>query len=440
MNRIKSIYTSISILKDLLIIFFIYNKEFINQLEIFPSLITVFFLITYWTLFNYVLGQYEYRFKDLKGKIISNGLNTLIVLFSANFIYIIINLLTDKININISDLFIFINIIFKIFVIIFISQSIVDIFARNNYSKNNKWLVLADNERYEKLINLNSQFNNNYKIFRINKDSEEIIINRFKGLIIDHNTTLSNQEKNIYLKIKENNLEIINTLGWFEKYLQISPADLHSSNDMFNLETCLNFKNINFRVKRVGDIFFSLFLLFFLSPLILLIIICLFLSQGKPIFYSQTRSGLNGRKIEIIKFRTMIVNAEKNGPQWSKKNDKRITLLGKILRKFRLDELPQLLNVIKGDMSLIGPRPERPEFDKKLNKKIINYNFRYSIKPGLSGWAQVNYHYSSNLNDAINKLNYDIYYIKNQSTYLDFLILFKTIKLILNARGWVSKF
>lgn len=135
----------------------------------------------------------------------------------------------------------------------------------------------------------------------------------------------------------------------------------------------------------------------------------------------------------------MVVNAEINGPQWSGKDDKRVTFIGKLLRRFRLDELPQLINVIKGDMSLIGPRPERPEFDKELKKKISNYSFRYAVKPGLSGWAQVNYHYSSNFEDALNKLNYDIYYIKHQSILLDLIILFKTIKIIFFARGWVSK-
>ena len=135
----------------------------------------------------------------------------------------------------------------------------------------------------------------------------------------------------------------------------------------------------------------------------------------------------------------MIINAEKDGPQWSIKNDKRITKIGRILRKFRLDELPQLLNVIKGDMSLIGPRPERPVLEMELIKKIDNYSLRHTIKPGLSGWAQVNYHYVASFDDVINKLSYDLYYIKNQSIFLDFIILFKTIKIVLNGRGSVPK-
>ena len=131
----------------------------------------------------------------------------------------------------------------------------------------------------------------------------------------------------------------------------------------------------------------------------------------------------------------MNVSAEKDGAKWYVLGDTRVTKVGKILRLFRIDELPQLLQVITGDMSLIGPRPERPEFDDKLSEKIPFYDYRYTIKPGLSGWAQVNYPYGSSKKDSIEKLNYDIYYIKNFSIFLDFIILFKTIKLVLNAKG-----
>ena len=173
---------------------------------------------------------------------------------------------------------------------------------------------------------------------------------------------------NIYHQIKKSNLEILNILNWYEKYLQISPNNQNSFSLLIDLQSRLNFKSINYRIKRIGDIFLSLFLILILSPLIIIIILCLFFLEGNPIFYTQIRTGLNTKCIKIIKFRTMVVNAEINGPQWSGKDDKRVTFIGKLLRRFRLDELPQLINVIKGDMSLIGPRPERPEFDKELKK------------------------------------------------------------------------
>lgn len=439
MNSFKPIYTCTSILKDLFLIIFVFCNEFKSIFNTYPNLLIVFCLTAYWILFNYILGQYEANFDKLKTKIISNGFNTILILVSANIIYILINLITDKVNLSIVDFFIYINIIFKIFMYIFITQVILDIFIKQRITETNKWIIISTEERYKKLIKINSEFKNNFKIiwfenYKINNNFDD-----FKGIIIDDNISSDYKDLKIYPQIKKKNLEIINILKWLEKYFQISPSELHSFNDIFTLKSNLNFNNINFRIKRIGDIFLSLFLIISLLPFIIIILISLQIVQGNPLFYSQVRNGLNGKVIKIIKFRTMIINAEKDGPQWSIKNDKRVTLLGKFLRKFRLDELPQLINVIKGDMSLIGPRPERPEFDKELSKSIINYNFRYSVKPGLSGWAQVNYHYSSNINETINKLNYDIYYIKYQSIYLDFIILFKTLKIIFNARGWVSK-
>ena len=131
----------------------------------------------------------------------------------------------------------------------------------------------------------------------------------------------------------------------------------------------------------------------------------------------------------------MIADAEKYGEQWADKNDKRITKIGLILRKLRIDELPQLLLVLSGEMSLIGPRPERPKIDTMLRKHLPNYDLRYSIKPGISGWAQVNFPYGASIEDASLKLSYDLYYIKNFSILLDFMIFFKTLKLVINGKG-----
>ena len=147
-------------------------------------------------------------------------------------------------------------------------------------------------------------------------------------------------------------------------------------------------------------------------PFLFITSILIKLEDGGPIFYTQVRNGFEGKKFKIIKLRTMIINAEKDGVQWSNKTDKRITKVGYILRKLRIDELPQLLLVITGDMSLIGPRPERPNIDNILRKEIPNYDLRYLIKPGISGWAQVNYPYGASIEDAKFKLSYDLYYIK----------------------------
>ncbi len=188
--------------------------------------------------------------------------------------------------------------------------------------------------------------------------------------------------------------------------------------------------------KRVIDIIFSILLgvmslVFY--PFIILIIRS---STPGPIFYRQKRVGQAGEIFEIIKFRTMVQNAEKKtGAVWASDNDPRVTRAGKFLRKSRLDELPQLWNILKGDMAFVGPRAERPEFQDLLQKNVPFYEERYLIKPGLSGWAQINFRYGSSVEDASEKLKYDLYYIKNRSLTLDLGIILKTIRISLQQSG-----
>ena len=155
----------------------------------------------------------------------------------------------------------------------------------------------------------------------------------------------------------------------------------------------------------MGDFTVSLILLLIASPLFILISLLIYLEDGKPIFNSQIRTGFKGKKIRIYKFRSMIKNAEKFGPQWSSSEDLRITKVGKIIRAFRIDELPQLLSTIKGNMSLIGPRPERPEIEKSLLNEIPFYEYRNILKPSISGWAQVNFNYAASKEDTEKKLS-----------------------------------
>ncbi|HMZ90644.1 MAG TPA: sugar transferase, partial [Chitinophagales bacterium] len=153
-------------------------------------------------------------------------------------------------------------------------------------------------------------------------------------------------------------------------------------------------------------------------------------------FYSQDRVGENNKPFSIIKFRTMIVDAEKHtGPKFADRNDPRITRIGNILRKTRLDELPQCWNILRGDINLIGPRPERDFFVQELSKQIPFFSLRSAVKPGLTGWAQVNYHYANNFDDTLVKLQYDMYYIKHRSLYLDMVIILKTIGVMIKFKG-----
>ncbi|HHJ81090.1 MAG TPA: sugar transferase, partial [Candidatus Tenderia electrophaga] len=152
--------------------------------------------------------------------------------------------------------------------------------------------------------------------------------------------------------------------------------------------------------------------------------------------YKQVRVGQNWRLFQVLKFRSMVVDAEKDGaPQWAQKNDSRVTRIGKFLRRSRIDELPQIFNVLKGDMSFIGPRPERPEFVELLAEKIPYYAERHRVKPGITGWAQVRYPYGASDDDAREKLQYDLYYVKNYSLFLDCLIMFQTVEVVIFGAG-----
>lgn len=176
----------------------------------------------------------------------------------------------------------------------------------------------------------------------------------------------------------------------------------------------------------------AILLLILFSPIMLITAIVVKLTSPGPIFHRQQRVGLNGRVFTVYKFRSMYVDAEaRTGPVWAKKDDPRITVPGKWIRRFRIDEFPQLLNVLRNDMALVGPRPERPEFVKSLNEHIPYYNYRHCVKPGITGWAQINYKYGDTLEDAIMKLEYDLYYIKNLTVWLDLYIIFQTLKVML---------
>jgi lipopolysaccharide/colanic/teichoic acid biosynthesis glycosyltransferase len=171
-------------------------------------------------------------------------------------------------------------------------------------------------------------------------------------------------------------------------------------------------------------------------PLMIIIALLVKVDSTGPVFYTQKRVGEKGEVFDIIKFRSMRVDAETSGsPQWAVRNDPRVTRAGKILRAMRLDELPQLINVLRGDLDFVGPRPERPEFVEELKRVIPYYTLRHSVKPGLTGWAQVMFPYSGTVEESKNKLQYDLFYIKNMSVKLDFLILFKTMKIVLLGRG-----
>lgn len=189
-------------------------------------------------------------------------------------------------------------------------------------------------------------------------------------------------------------------------------------------------------VKRAFDIVCATILIVLSFPVMLVTSILIVLESGAPILYLQERVGLNGRLFNVIKFRSMGTDAEKDGkPRWASASDNRVTRVGRVIRKLRIDELPQLFSVLTGDMSLVGPRPERPYFVDKLTQEIPYFAVRQSVKPGVTGWAQVRYQYGASVEDSAEKLQYDLYYVKNHTLFLDLVVLFETVGVVLMGKG-----
>lgn len=257
----------------------------------------------------------------------------------------------------------------------------------------------------------------------------EIVIavdDRRKGLPVDD-----------ILDCKMSGIVIFDLLTFFEKETSRVSIDLlHPSWIYYSPGFNLGVMGKN--GKRMMDIIASLIMIILFSPLwIAVTLASLIESRGRdPILYSQVRVGENGRHFRVYKFRSMRTDAEADGvARWATTNDSRVTILGAFIRKTRLDEIPQLINVLKGDMSLVGPRPERPEFVLDLEKMIPYYRERHRVKPGLTGWAQLRYQYGSSLEDAKQKLQYDLYYVKNSNLFLDMVILLETVEVVLMGKG-----
>jgi sugar transferase (PEP-CTERM system associated) len=189
-------------------------------------------------------------------------------------------------------------------------------------------------------------------------------------------------------------------------------------------------------VKRAFDIVCAALLFIVAAPIMAITAVLIKLESAGPVFYRQERVGLNGRTFPVIKFRSMRTDAEKDGkPRWAAANDDRITRVGHVIRRLRIDELPQIFNVLRGDMSLVGPRPERPYFVEQLTQRIPFYAVRHSVKPGVTGWAQVRYAYGATVEDSQEKLQFDLYYVKNHTLFLDLVVLLETVGVVLTGKG-----
>ena len=265
--------------------------------------------------------------------------------------------------------------------------------------------------------------------FAVRNEVDELVValdDRRRGLPLDD-----------ILDCKMSGIKVLDLLSFFEKETSRINIDiLHPSwiyfSDGFQLG------GLGQYAKRMMDIVGAALILLVGLPVMLLVALAIFIESGGrgPIFFHQTRVGLDGRPFKVYKFRSMRTDAEADGvARWASKNDSRITRVGAFIRKTRLDEMPQAYNVLKGEMSLVGPRPERPEFVEQLMKQIPYYNERHRVKPGLTGWAQLCYEYGATMDDARMKLQYDLYYVKHASVFLDLIILLETVEVVLWGKG-----
>jgi len=239
------------------------------------------------------------------------------------------------------------------------------------------------------------------------------------------------------LDCKLSNINIIDFVAFWEREKGMLRIEMLNPSWMIFCDGCHQ-GNISKFTYRTFDLILSSIILVLMMPFLLITALLIYIENGfkGPIFYRQFRTGLNDKPFELLKFRSMVINAEANGEaKWAAQNDQRITWIGKLIRKVRIDELPQILNIFKGDMSLVGPRPERPEFVKELQKKIPFYEVRHRVKPGLAGWAQLKYPYGASEQDSYNKLQYDLYYVKNHSFIMDLFVLLQTIEVIILGKG-----
>ena len=419
------IYLFFSIFKDSIS----YQIVFIF-LTLFSSLI--------WIISSYIIGRYANLNADKAQIILKNFFKTFLnICFNIFFTQVLFRIFWDWNYMNFESFSDFLNdfssFYIKVFVLSGLSQLLFGIYLSKNFSNRSVWYFLGDKNK-EKFFNEIIGSKAKYKVLNFEKADLTSQIDA-KGIIIDDEKLLKKNNIKFLFELNNKGMKLMKVSNWCERYLNRYPSELIQVNEIIEGIFTYDENSFKARIKRIIETILSLFILIFTFPLIIIAAFLIKLEDKGPIFYTQIRNGFEGRQFKIIKLRTMIINAEKDGIQWSKESDNRITKIGRILRKLRIDELPQLLLVLSGEMSLIGPRPERPKFDDLLREHIPNYDLRYSIKPGISGWAQVNFPYGASIEDSKLKLSYDIYYIKNFSIFLDFMIFFKTLKLVLNGKG-----
>ena len=424
---------------DATLFYLLYLISFYWRFNLWPvNSFRIAFLLCFWLLGSYISGRYfsgDSSKNSPNGmtfikQIASTGLVLLLILGASIFHSWLLNQSVEEAT-------------FRSFLIPFLGslavlssavQALVTYFSINHISETSSvWYFVGTSAAYDQLLH-KLQWTR-LKVSLVHHSLESLKNINPLQIVVEDLYTQDPDTLRTLLYYQQHGATVMSRLAWCEFALQRFPSDFLTEANLLDEDFSIQAISFQTRLKRIGDVVVSLCLLILTSPLLLLSCILIKLTDGGPILYSQFRNGYGGKPYRIWKLRSMSVNAEYLGVQWSSRLDSRVTRVGSLLRRTRVDELPQLFCVLTGSMSLIGPRPERPEFDHKLEQNIPFYKLRYSMRPGLSGWAQVNYPYGASFQDSENKLSYDLYYLRNFSFWLDLLIFLKTVRLVFNGRG-----
>ena len=389
------------------------------------AMIIVSALIAYYIANVYNVATNKYKLKDMTTVIVINGILMTVTTFSKIFTFY-----EGIILFGIITIF---QIAFRYIVIMGVVEKERVVFVgENDYTQDLLESVKKDGQ-YVFTASLN-----NIDMKALGKEIVEMYKTKKFDVLVDFTDKLLGDPKltGKLLQYKLEGLQYYNYLEFYETYENKLPIS-HLSPKWFLENTGFEIyhNNFNLKAKRLLDLFFAMLIGIFAAPVIILAAIIVKLESKGPIFFIQERIGEGNKKFNIVKFRSMTTDAEKDGPQWASKNDNRVTKFGKIMRATRIDELPQLWNVLRGEMSFVGPRPEREFFIQQLEKEIPYYNLRHTVKPGLTGWAQVMYPYGASVEDAYRKLQYDLYYIKHHSIPFDVKVLLKTVTIVIFGKG-----
>ena len=389
------------------------------------AMIIVSALIAYYIANVYNVATNKYKLKDMTTVIVINGILMTVTTFSKIFTFY-----EGIILFGIITIF---QIAFRYIVIMGVVEKERVVFVgENDYTQDLLESVKKDGQ-YLFTASLN-----NTDMKALGKEIVEMYKTKKFDVLVDFTDKLLGDPKltGKLLQYKLEGLQYYNYLEFYETYENKLPIS-HLSPKWFLENTGFEIyhNNFNLKAKRLLDLFFAMLIGIFAAPVIILAAIIVKLESKGPIFFIQERIGEGNKKFNIVKFRSMTTDAEKVGPQWASKNDNRVTKFGKIMRATRIDELPQLWNVLRGEMSFVGPRPEREFFIQQLEKEIPYYNLRHTVKPGLTGWAQVMYPYGASVEDAYRKLQYDLYYIKHHSIPFDVKVLLKTVTIVIFGKG-----